>query len=145
MTPLLPSQASRDAPTMPMGCALFRHSLLRRRRLLPIRTGTGLAMETGKYLQVAIGTQPLGNLLAGCHNRVFHHSGYWWNYKVTRTRTIEIIHIALRACSLCRRSWETKSIKYTVHTSHHTHAARRISSHACPRGDGGVRRMFVYV
>jgi hypothetical protein len=37
-------------------------------------------METGKYLQVAIGTQPLGNLLAGHHNRVFSVTSL--NYKL---------------------------------------------------------------
>lgn len=138
MTPLLPSQASRDAPTMPMGCVLSRHSLLRRKRLSPIRTGTGFAMETGKYLQVAIGTQSLGTLLAGCHNRVFHHLGYWLNYKVTRT-----IEIALRECCLRRRSWETKSVKYTVHNIRVTrHSAVHFEScqctwraeNACPSG-----------
>ena len=44
-------------------------------------------METGKYLQVTIGTQPLGNLLAGCHDRVFRH----FVELQSHTRTIELI------------------------------------------------------
>ena len=54
-----------------MGCVLFQYLLLRRRRSLLIRTGTGLAMETGKSLQVTIGTQPPETFLAGCGNHIF--------------------------------------------------------------------------
>ena len=67
--PLLPLRALRDALRTPTGCVPFRHLWLRRRRSSLIRTGTGFATGTGKFLQVMSGTPRLETLQASFHDR----------------------------------------------------------------------------
>ena len=71
---------------MPMECVLSQHSLLRRRRLSQIRTGTGLVMETGKCLPAMIGIPPQETFLEGRRNDVLRHS-----VGLQVTRTVESI------------------------------------------------------